>query len=81
MLENEKDDITGLLIYLQCTVYMFINRECSSALLYRTSKSMHIQCTCIQFVRTGLTHNEDLVYAIDGEEVTDQVKISALQSL
>jgi len=39
---------------------------------------MHIQCTCI---RTELTHNEDLVYAIDGEEVTDQVKISALQSL
>jgi len=77
MLENEKDDITGL-IYLQCTVCMFINRECGSALLYRTNESMHIQCTCI---RTELTHNEDLVYAIDGEEVTDQVKISALQSL
>ena len=57
---------------------MFINRECGSALLYRTSKGMHIQCTCICI---GLTHNEDLVYAIDGEEVTDQVKISALQSL
>ena len=39
------------------------------------SKSMHIRAC------TGLTHNKNLVYTVDGEEVSDQVIVSAFQSL